>query len=106
MVSQQVTHDSNSSTDWTRESDESVRITAEIPPQVRRQVLIEHYRDEVRKQTQVEAFDSNDLRVLRRNGLPHEEALRRASNSKAVLQRFKENLAAFEGNRDFAQVTR
>lgn len=96
-------------TDWQREG-ESVRITAEdVPTAVRRQILREHYEYEFTKQAAQSAFDSNDLAQLRRQGLPHEEAKMRASNSKAVLQRIAANLTAFGGdrNRDFVgRVTR
>lgn len=102
MVSPQATQDDNSShpNDWPRSAD-SVRITAQVSDDVRREILREHYEKEYATQSVVSAFECNDLKVLRRQGRPTAQAELRASNAAAVLQRIADNLAAYGGNRDF-----
>lgn len=101
MVSQQSTQQSNSSTDWTRESDESVRITA-----IRRQAVIDHLSGELARAQLIAASEGQDLRVKRSSGQPCAQAELRAANATAIVQYLGATLKAFEGNRDFAQVTR
>lgn len=108
MVPQQSTQTDNPSTDWTRESDESVRITAEnVPNQVRRQILREHYEERLARQQAVVASERAD-RKANGAGVPmFSRADVAVSNTIAVLQDISATLAAFsEGNRDFAAVTR
>lgn len=107
MVSNQVTHNDKSShqrpNDWKpRSSDESVRITAEVPLQVRRRVLREFLQQEESRQAAISASESNDLKVRRANGLPTAVAELRASNAAAVLQYIGATLKAFgDDNRDY-----
>lgn len=107
MVSQQVTHNSNSSTDWTRESDDSVRITAEQYDAIRRQVLREHYTERLERQQAVVTLERG-IRNSNASGTPHyTHADLRVSNMIAVLQDISAALKSFgDENRDFAQVTR
>lgn len=106
MVSQQVTHNDKSSTrstDWARSGDDdSVRITAQVPLQVRRQILREFFEVELPRAQAIAASEANDFRVLRGNGQPHAAAELRAANATAVLQYIGATLKAFSGdNRDY-----
>lgn len=98
MVSQQATQNSNTPhprpNDWQRDS---VRITDAVVAFLKREIV---------RQQAVVAGESHDLKMRRANGQPCAMAELRASNATAVLQYLGSTLKAFEGNRDFAQVTR
>lgn len=102
MVSQQSTHNGKSSTDWSRESDDSVRITAEQ----RRLTLITFLREELTRQQVIADNECRDLNNLRKLKLPLVQAERRASTAIAIAQYLGSTLRAIGGNRDFAEATK
>lgn len=114
MVSSQATQDDNSShpTDWRS----SVRITAEVPNDVRRQILHDHYEQRASYQHAVtlEAKNNRDFLVARYRSNPGsvsihqvDDANRQLTAARTVEQDVKATLAAYSDNRDFVgQVTR
>lgn len=85
---------------------DSVRITAQVPRETRRQVLREHLADELVRAQAIAASEANDLKVLRGNGQPCAQAELRAANATAVLQYIGSTLAAYSDNRDFRGVAK
>ena len=91
-------------TDWQAES---ARITAEdVPPEVRRQILHDHYADRLITQRPVVESERQDRRSNPDKTPLYSFADMRVSNTIAVLQDIASALAGYSDNRDFGQVAR
>lgn len=117
MVSSQATQPDNPShsTDWTRvQQRDSVRITA-VTPEIRRQVLREHYeqRDFMQRAVTIEARNNRDSLAARHGANPEavrpyqvDEANRQLTAARTIEQDVSAMLAIYSDNRDFRGVAR
>lgn len=117
MVSTKSTQDSTTPhprpTDWQR-GDDSVRITA-VSPEVRRQILREHYEHRALMQhaVTIEAQTNRDSLATRFRSNPEavrpyqvDEANRQLTAARTVEQDVKATLAVYSDNRDFRGVAK